>query len=53
MNTSFSCYIMISWQQASLCNVEHLFGAINKIVIFNTFVPYFNCALIFYLIEVD
>ena len=23
--------IMIAWQQASLCNAEHLFGAINKI----------------------
>ena len=34
MNVSLSCCIMIAWKQASLCNVEHLFGAINKIVVF-------------------
>ena len=33
-----------------LCNAEHLFGAINKIVIlvFIPFVPYCNYAWIFY-----
>ena len=35
MNVSSSCCIMIAWQQASLCNAEHLFGVINKILIFS------------------
>ena len=56
MNTSLSCCITIAWQQASLCNAEHLFGAINKIVVF-----YHICALLqlcvdilyFYLIEAN
>ena len=34
MNVSLSCCIMLDWQQASLCNAEHLFGAFNKIVVF-------------------
>ena len=34
MNVSLSCCIMITWQQASLCNAEHLFSAFNKIVVF-------------------
>ena len=34
VNVSFSCCIMVTWQQASQCNAGHLFGAINKIVIF-------------------
>ena len=34
MNISLSCCNMIAWQQASLCNAEHLFGVINKIVVF-------------------
>ena len=34
MNVSLSCCIMMAWKQASLCNAEHLFGAINKIVVF-------------------
>ena len=34
VNVSLSCCIMVAWQQASQCNAEHLFGAINKIVIF-------------------
>ena len=34
MNVSLSCCNMIAWQQASLCNVEHLFCAFNKIVVF-------------------
>ena len=56
MNTSLSCCITISWQQASLCNDEHLFGAINKIAVF-----YHFCALLqlcvdilyFYLIQAN
>ena len=31
MNTSFSCCIMISWQQAWLCNAEHLFSVQIKL----------------------
>ena len=34
MNISLSCCNMIAWQQALLCNVEHLFGVINKIAVF-------------------
>ena len=34
MNISLSCCNMIAWQQALLCNVEHLFGLINKITVF-------------------
>ena len=34
MNVSLSCCIMLAWQQASLCNAERLFGAMNKIVVF-------------------
>ena len=56
MNISLSCCITIAWQQASLCNAEHLFSAINKIVVF-----YHFCALLqlcvdivyFYLIGVN
>ena len=56
MNTSLSCCIIIARQQALLCNVEHLFGAINKIIVF-----YHFCALLqlcvdilyFYVIEAN
>ena len=34
MNISLSCCNMIAWQQALLCNAEHLFGVINKIAVF-------------------
>ena len=34
MNISLSCCNMIARQQALLCNVEHLFGVINKIAVF-------------------
>ena len=34
MNISLSCCNIIAWQQALLCNVEHLFGVINKITVF-------------------
>ena len=34
VNVSLSCCNMIAWQQALLCKDEHLFGAINKIVVF-------------------
>ena len=34
VNVSLSCCIMVTWKQVPQCNAEHLFGAINKIVIF-------------------
>ena len=42
MNISLSCCNMIAWQQALLCNAEHLFGVINKIAVFIILVPYCN-----------
>ena len=56
MNTGLSCCIMIAWQQASLCNAEHLFGAINKIVVFLSLLCLIEIVLdilYFYLIEAN
>ena len=56
MNTSQSCSNTIAWYQASLCNAEHLFGALNKIVVFHHFYALLQLCvdiLYLYLIEAD
>ena len=53
MNVSLSCCIMIAWQQTSLCNAEHLFGAINKIGVFQQLSTLLQLCVTFYLIEAD